>query len=138
MKRGKKYFTQWASQFYVAAELVRRGYLVSLSFGNAPVVDLLVQSPKGILFTIDVKGQTTKNFWLIQRREAAPNHYFVFVYLPKNGTPEYFIASSNKVMNDREEYRKRKETKGKYRDDFGGFNWATVLKYKDRWNILPE
>jgi len=59
MKRGKKYFTQWASQFYVAAELVRRGYLVSLSFGNAPVVDLLVQSPKGILFTIDVKGQTT-------------------------------------------------------------------------------
>jgi len=41
----RKYLPQWACQFYAAAELTRRGYLVSLTFGNAPVADLLVVNP---------------------------------------------------------------------------------------------
>ena len=55
----KRYRTQWATQFYVAAELTRRGYLVSLTFGNAAVSDLLVSSPSGNNFTVDTKGQST-------------------------------------------------------------------------------
>ena len=57
---SKRYQTQWAGQFYVAAELTRRGYLVSLTLGNAPVVDLLVVSPDGEHFGVDVKGQSTR------------------------------------------------------------------------------
>ena len=44
----KKYQTQWASQFFAAAELIRRGDQVALTLGNAPVTDLLVVSPEGI------------------------------------------------------------------------------------------
>lgn len=112
---------------------------MSLTFGNAPVADLLVQSPEGALFTIDVKGQSTKNFWLIQRREAKSNHYFIFVYLPKDGgSPKYFIASSGNIMSHREEYKKRMETKGRYRDDLGGINWSTALEYENKWDVLPK
>lgn len=134
-----RYRTQWSSQFYVAAELTRRGYLVSLTFGNAPIADLIVQSPSGNPFTVDVKGQSSKNFWLIQRRDHKPNHYFILVYLPKNhGTPQYYILSSEELMFKREEYEKSSIVRGKYRDDLGGINWSTAFDYENKWETLPQ
>ena len=138
-KQRLKYKTQWASQFYAAAELTRRGHLVSLTFGNAPVADLLVQSPEGSQFTVDVKGQSTKNFWLIQRRDPIPDHYFVLVYVPKGKEPpSFYILSSDEMMTKRTEYELESTKRGKYRDDMGGFNWSTALPYQDRWEALPK
>ena len=139
-KQTKRYRTQWASQFYAAAELTRRGYLVSLTFGNAHVADLLVQSEDDRMFTVDVKGQSTKNFWLIQPRPIIKNHYYIFVYLPRNGgDPSYFVASCEEVMNLRNEYKKRMIEEGKkYDDKLGGFNWTDILPYENRWEILKD
>lgn len=123
----------------MAAELTRRGYLVSLTFGNAPIADLLVASPIGTQFTVDIKGQSTKNFWLIQRRERNPNHYFILVYLPNNlGTPRYFVLSSDELMKRREEHRESVLSKGRYRDDLGGINWSTAFDYENKWDNLPK
>jgi len=133
-----RYKTQWAAQFYAAAELTRRGYLVSLTFGNASVVDLLVQSPKGIQFTIDIKGQSTKSFWLIQNRQQNNDHYFILVFLSKNmEQPKYFIMSSNELMKRRKEYERRMAQRGRYRDDLGGINWSTAFDYENHWDNLP-
>jgi len=138
-KQVTRYKTQWAAQFFTAAELTRRGYLVSLTFGNAPTSDLLVQSPTGTQFTVDVKGQSTKNFWLIQPRDLNPNHYFILVYLPNNlTTPRYFVLSSDELMKRREEYRESVLPKGRYRDDLGGINWSTAFDYENRWDNLPK
>ena len=135
----KKYQTQWAAQFYVAAELTRRGYLVSLTLGNAPVADLLVVSPNGEHFMVDVKGQATKNFWLIKRRAPRDDLFYILVYLPKDEHPKFFILSSHELMREREEYRKHIESKGrKYRDELGGINWSTALRYENRWDKLPR
>lgn len=42
--------TQWAAQFSVAGELCKRGYQVTFKMGNtAPVADLMVISPKGLM-----------------------------------------------------------------------------------------
>ena len=41
-KTLKRYCVQWAAQFFVAAELTRRGYIVSFTLGNAPETDLHV------------------------------------------------------------------------------------------------
>lgn len=68
--QATRYKTQWSTQFFVAAELTRRGYLVSLTFGNAAITDLLVQSPRGVNFTIDVKGQSNRSFWDTKKRES--------------------------------------------------------------------
>lgn len=138
-KQSTRYKTQWTAQFYVAAELTRRGYLVSLSFGNAPVSDLLVRSPSGIQFTVDVKGQSSKNFWLIQNRPQDSNHYFVLVYIPPGfQTPRYFIVSSDELMSRREEYKQSVSPKGRYRDELGGINWATAFDYEAKWENLPS
>jgi len=137
-KQNARYRTQWAAQFAAAAELVRRDYLVSLTFGNAAVSDLLVQSPGGCTFTIDVKGQSTKNFWLVQRRPSNDRHYFVLVFLPPAfAPPKFFILSSNQLMQHRQEYEREATQRGKYRDDLGGMNWRTALPYEGKWDALP-
>jgi hypothetical protein len=134
-----RYKTQWATQFFVAAELTRRGYLVSLTFGNAAVTDLLVQSPNGVKFTVDVKGQSTRSFWIIQRRPKDPEHYFVLVYLPPQlAAPRYFVVSCDDLMRKRGEYEKASKRRGKYRDDLGGMNWTTAYEYEDKWDALPK
>ncbi len=134
-----RYQTQWTSQFYAAAELTRRGYLVSLTFGNARVADLLVQSPGGYTFTIDVKGQSSRNFWLIQRRDPDPRHFFVLVYLPPEfETPRFFILSSARLMKHRAAYETASKARGKYKDNLGGMNWATALPHEDQWDVLPK
>lgn len=134
-----RYSTQWAAQYYVCAELTRRDYLVSLTFGNAPVVDIMATSSNGVSFTIDVKAQSTKNFWLIQQRQPIPNHYFVFIYLPKkiNDPPLFFIATSTDVMAARNQYAQRMQNKGSYNPKFGGVNWTTVFQWQNNWGILP-
>lgn len=138
-KQSKRYQTQWAAQFYVAAELTRRGYLVSLTLGNAPVADLLVVSPGQVHFMVDVKGQSTRSFWLIKRGEPRDDLFFVLVYLPKNyEPPKFYILSSAELMKRREEYKRHIEsTSGKYDDKTGGINWSTALEYEDRWDVLP-
>jgi hypothetical protein len=134
-----RYKTQWASQFYVAAELTRRGYLVSLTLGNAPVSDLFVHSPSGKHFTVDVKGQSTKNFWLIQPRPSIPDHFFILVYLSKDhAAPKYFILSSDELMRKREEYKDSVMHRRKYQDELGGINWTAAFDYEGKWETLPE
>jgi hypothetical protein len=137
--QATRYKTQWSTQFFAAAELTRRGYLVSLTFGNAAVTDLLVQSPGGVKFTIDVKGQSSRSFWLVQRREKDPDHYFILVYLPPEfAAPRYFVLSSDELMRRREEYEQQSKPRGKYRDDLGGMNWTTAYVYEDLWDALPK
>jgi hypothetical protein len=62
-ERRSSHRTQWASQFAVASELCKRGYEVAFTMGNHPSVDLLVNSPNQVAFSVDVKGLYKKNFW---------------------------------------------------------------------------
>ena len=137
--QSKKHQTQWAAQFFVAAELTRRGYLTALTLGNAPAVDLLVISPKGVQFAVDVKGQSTRNFWLLQNREGKEGMFYILVHVPPQEPPQFFIMGSRVLMKEREDYKKHIDgTTGKYRDDLGGINWGTALAHKDAWSVLPE
>ncbi len=138
--QSKKYQTQWTSQFYVAAELTRRGYLVSLTLGNAPKADLLVVSPNEKTFKVDVKGQRNKSFWLIQNRESQDNLFFIFVYLSSNleEQPTFYIMSCHDMLAEREKFKIEKSKRKKYRDELGGFNWSTTKKYQDKWESLPK
>jgi len=135
----KNYQTQWAAQFYVAAELTRRGYLATFTLGNAPEVDLLCVSPSDEHFNIDVKGLSSKNFWLIREREPRADLYFALVYLPPNhDTPQYFILHSKTLMKRITELKELTLANGKRWVESGsGINWGMSLEYKDCWNVLP-
>ncbi len=138
--QSKRYQTQWASQFYVAAELTRKGYLVAFTLGNAPKIDLMACSPKGADFLIQVKGQATKNFWLFGHVPQRGDLFYVFVYVPsKGGPPQFFVLTAKEAEDERERYREHiRAVKGSYRDDFGGMNWTAAHKYEDHWHVLPE
>ena len=140
-KKRQRYQTQWSAQFYTAAELTRRGYLVSMTLGNAPVTDLLVISPKGTHFQIDVKGQVNKSYWLIGRRNKAQKDlFYILVYIPKgNSCPEFSILRSSTIMKLKNKHRQKRKSEGKlYNENMGGIDWKAPNKYKSKWNILPK
>ena len=143
-QHSKRYRTQWAAQFYAAAELTRRGYLVSITLGNAPVVDLLVVSPSGKHFMVDVKGLSSKTCWLIRRPEAQDDLYFVLVYIPPASgsplayqSPDFYVLSSAEVVKELEETKSVREAAGTYRPDFEDIRYKPILKYQNRWEVLP-
>ena len=72
-KRHSPHQTQWAAQFAVASELCKRDYQVALTMGNHPRVDLMVISPSGTKFAVDVKGLHKRNWWLITEKEPLQN-----------------------------------------------------------------
>jgi len=133
-----KYHTQWAGQFYVAAELTRRGYYVTLTLGNAPRTDLIVLSPEQKTFRVEVKAQQTQNFWLIRKHPVDEAHFYVLVVFRAKESPRYFILTCADVQRLRQEYADRMTVRGRYNDKFGGFNWGTPLQFCDRWDVLPR
>jgi len=139
-RRPLKYQTQWSAQFFAAAELTRRGYLVSLTLGNAPVVDLLVVSPTGTHFQVDVKGLSSRNFWLIRERPCPPDLFFILVHVPlKGGHPNFFVLPASTVMSEIANLRQKTLDQRKKWVDWGaGLNWGTAAPYQDRWDLLPQ
>src|SRR4051812_21334576 len=89
--------TQWAAQFAVASELIKRGYEVAFTTGNHPMKDLLVISPKSFAFSIDVKGLYLKNPWAVSKRPLVQNLYYVFAFVPDNKPNRFFILTQQEV-----------------------------------------
>ncbi len=144
----RRYQTQWSSQFLVAGELTRRGYLVSLTFGNANFTDLMVETPKNQHFSVDVKGQSTKNFWIIKSPEGDRNdRFFILVYVPRDLTksPQYFILSSTDMKEELKQNREKvRQAEDKRREPYSpkfppdGLAWDQPLKYEGLWDKLLE
>jgi hypothetical protein len=146
-KMSKRYQTQWAAQFFAAGELTRRRYLVALTNGNANFADLLVQSPKGHHFSVDVKGMSAKNWWLIKKPESTgdlDNRYFILVYVPQDLSPQYCIMSLKEMVDEikqaEEASRLMEIERGEPYANIGcgGFKFEQAFKYKDRWQTLPD
>jgi len=140
--------TQWAAQFFAAAELTRRGCQVAITLGNAVFTDLMAESPSGHHFDVDVKGQSTRSFWLIKQSKPEVYRYFILVYVPRDSkeAPQYFILPSTEmdklIVQERDEARNRPENQGKIWDPndnrFSGIQWTKAFEYKDRWEMLPK
>jgi hypothetical protein len=145
-ERHSSHQTQWAAQFAVASELCKRGYQVALTLGNHPAVDLMVQSPKGVQFTIDVKGLYKSNFWVVKEKELKDRLFYVFAFVP-TGTENRFHIATQKEVNAAlkakyEVDRKRTIAKGKSMPSEDKIS-ISVLPFKlepqweDKWSILP-
>ncbi len=139
-EQTKSYRTQWAAQFFAAAELTRRGHLVALTHGNAKQADLLVISPEGKHYRVDVKGLSAPNFWLIRHRAPEDDLYFILVHVKKNfGAPEYYILSSTKMFDEIEQFIALVKSKGHTPSTMDeGISFGQAEKYKDRWENLPD
>jgi hypothetical protein len=123
--------THLAGEYFVAAELYRRGYSVAMTLGNAKAIDLFAEH-NALTVNIQVKAIRNKKSigWPINRQAVKDNIIYVLVCLNDPGTsPDYFICTS-------EEARERiKQTKvmgiidlSRVRDDL----------YRDRWDKIEE
>ena len=135
--------SQWAAQFLVASELVRRGYTVSFTMGNhTPDADLIVRSPNDELFLVDVKGQRQKGPWLVKPKDSVKALFYILVYLaplPKGNDPrkpdEFF------VLKQEEASELAKAFPASHPNDkgvFPGFGWHDPERFRDDWSKLPR
>ena len=143
--RRSAHRTQWVAQFAVASELCKRNYQVALTMGNHPEADLMVISPEGVQFIVDVKGQYKKNWWLISPKKKRKNLFYVLAYVPDEKPNEYFILTQDEVDSERERYLVEKKAertrKGLSIDNVGrfpGLSSAVASGFRDKWKKLPK
>lgn len=91
-----------ASEYYVAGELSRLGYNVSLTFGNTKSIDLLIEKDDCTV-AIQVKGiQRTKSIcWNLDKTKVKQNILYVLVNLHVDQIeekPEFFILTSAEIL----------------------------------------
>jgi uncharacterized membrane protein len=87
-----------AGEYYVAAELSRRGYLAAITLRNSDGVDILASNSNGErTFSIQVKTTQNKRKWILTKKvenDKTGNKFYVFVNIPNelNSLPEYYIV----------------------------------------------
>jgi hypothetical protein len=120
-----------AGEYFVAAELYKRGYSVALTLGNAKAVDLFVE--RGLrTANVQVKAiRLRKNVgWPLLKAKVFSKVVYVFVCLNRDDTPpSYFIGTASEVRPRIKEYP---QPDGQVR---GILNYGTVntKQFKDRW-----
>jgi hypothetical protein len=145
-ERHSVHQTQWAAQFAVASELCKRGYQVAMTLGNHPAVDLMVQSPNGVQFTIDVKGLYKKNYWAVKPKEIKEGLFYVFAFVPTGSPNRFYVAPQTEVNGalsaKYQVDRERTISKGKTMPDedkvsFPCLPFNLKEQWEDSWRVLP-
>jgi hypothetical protein len=127
--------TNLASEFFVASQLFRLGYNVTITLGKTKEIDLVVMNENGKVITIDVKGLKNKTNWPIKPKLVSQNHFYVFVsYLNKFSTlqiePEIFVVPSTRI--------KRLLGSWTGNPDVTALGYSKIKnsKYKNAWDLL--
>ena len=136
-ERRPAHRTQWAAQFAVASELCKRGYEVSFTMGNAtPLADLTVVSPKAKkMFLVDVKGLYRRNPWVIKRKATRADLYYIFAYVPDEGSNQFFLMNQDQANQYIAHELKRLGRPNNY--SMTGLLWKQAENHVS-WDILPK
>lgn len=124
--------------------MCKRGYEVALTLGNHPDIDLMVISPNGRQFLVDVKGQYKPNFWPVRKKEPRGNLFYVLALVPPRERNRFFILTQDQanrgIAADWARSRARRKAKGLAGDprDFPGIEWKFAEDFEDSWEALPK
>ncbi len=136
-KRADGQITGLAGEFFVAAELLKRGFQTSVTFGNAKSIDLFTTNPEtGRTFTVQVKTVRKKNTFPIAHGKIDPSCMYVFVILNPVGTPvQYFVVPGKTLASERERF-----THWFWDEKFPGINWRVLENegFADAWFHFDE
>lgn len=136
-----------SGEYFVAAELSRRGYIASITLRNTKGIDILASNGSATRSVgIQVKtSRGSKPEWILNQNAEgyiSTNLFYVFVNLPPTGeSPSFHIVPSTEVANfARDNHRLWLQTPGR-----GGtvHNDTPMRKYidrdhtfRDRWQLL--
>jgi len=136
-----------AGEYFVAAELSRRGWICSITLRNTPDVDILVTNHKASRSaTIQCKtNQSGRKVWQLSKRCEdfySENHFYVFVNLGAvDELPTYHIVPSEVVADHVKYYHRIWLAKQKVVPPYA----AEMRRYSDpdnvylgKWKVLES
>ncbi len=93
-----------AGEYFVAAELTKRGYIASITLKNTKGIDVLV-SNKNAKKLVGIQVKSTRyynvNYWMLNEKAEkfyGDNLFYVFVNLkPEDQRPDFYIVPSKVV-----------------------------------------
>lgn len=103
MANISKYHLGMAGEYAVGAELLKRGFDVSITYGNAKATDIVLHLPDGTYRRIEVKttqsGRFVTNFFQKYYDKTIYNHpdYWVLVYIDRDGQMHYYILTHEEL-----------------------------------------
>lgn len=109
MPIADKNSTHLAGEYFVAAELYRRGYSVAMTLGNAKAIDLFAEHENRTV-NVQVKAIRDKKSigWPIMQDRIADAIVYVFVCLNSPGTPpEYYVCTGSEARSLTKQYKTR-------------------------------
>jgi hypothetical protein len=147
MKSYNKILTGVAGEYYVAAELSKRGYLASITLRNSEGIDILCSNQigtKSVTIQVKTTGGNTPEWILSSKSESFYNDrlYYVFVLLKSiDDFPEYYVVPSkivaDYVSNSHRTWLDGKKRNGDERKDSDMRKFRDIEgKYKNNWDIL--
>ena len=102
--------TGLSGEYFVAAEMLRRGFSVGITMGNAKAIDILAEK-NGKQFIIQVKAiYKKKNVgWPMMKDKVNTKIFFVFVNLngDKMSNPDYYISTGKEAKGKVKQYTTR-------------------------------
>ncbi|HYD75077.1 hypothetical protein [Ramlibacter sp.] len=135
-----------AGEYFVAAELSRRGYIASITLRNTRGVDILASNADATRSVgIQVKSsQGSSKSWMLTSKveaDAATNLFFVFVRLNGLSQPEYYVVPREDVSRFAAENHKQwlatPGKKGQAHRDTPIRQFKDVEdKFRGRWDLL--
>jgi hypothetical protein len=136
-----------AGEYYVAAELSRRGFVASISLRNTRGMDILATNQDGTRsVTIQVKTTQKKGTsWLLSKKAesfVSKTHYYVFVRLgDKDQRAQFHIVPSRVVSSyvtkGHRRWLQRPGKGGKKHNDSAMRQFRDRAgKYRENWKIL--
>jgi hypothetical protein len=131
MPIADKNSTHLAGEYFVAAELYRRGYSVAMALGNAKAIDLFAEHENRTV-NVQVKAIRDKRSigWPIMQDRIADAIMYVFVCLNSPGmSPEYYVCTGTEARALAKQYKTR-----------GIVDLARIRKTdaRDRWDKIED
>jgi hypothetical protein len=122
--QAQKYHLSLAGEFFVAAELQRRGVAAAVTYGNAKSADVVAFSASGEKAVVVEVKCTSQLRWVVGvALPPASDKPWVFVYLPTDQTqaPRYYLLTQLELRSILEpvdvEYRQK--YKAKHGEEYG-------------------
>jgi hypothetical protein len=135
-KRIENQLTGISGEFFVAAELAKRNFQVSITLGNAKGVDLFATNQlTGKVFEVEVKTLRKKpNCFTLNTKRLKTEKVFVFVYLNENNKqPSYHILKGAEILENPKHFYG--SSLGTARETV---NHGPLKDHKDRWDKLDQ
>lgn len=136
-----------AGEYFVAAELSRRGYVASLTLRNTRGIDILASNAdasRSVGIQVKTSGRNRRRWMLSKKAEKdlAENLFYVLVLLGQDTLlPEFYIVPRAEVAKYvRESHAEWLRTPGKKGQEHRDTNVRQFDdpkgKFKDRWDLL--